>query len=347
MTNLNGEHILFFFKEGFHLIFNIKSETKKAYYFIVPQIFCCFVLSNYEHDGCVSVLVVILLEMNKIESVKLLQDYLDTYRSAGKTIGLVPTMGALHFGHISLVKKCVVENDLCVVSIFVNPTQFNNKEDLLKYPRTIEKDLSKLLDIEGDIVVFTPSVEEIYPEPDTRQFDFGQIDKVMEGKYRPGHFNGVAQVVSRLFDIVKPDKAYFGEKDFQQIAVIREMVKQLHLNIELVSMPIVREPSGLALSSRNERLTSQQKDIAVNISKILKNSLQWMNNYSVKEVVDKVVSSINGCDELEVEYYEIVDGISLQSISNWIESDYVVGCITVYCGDVRLIDNITYKKNKA
>ncbi|MFV0418240.1 MAG: pantoate--beta-alanine ligase [Dysgonomonas sp.] len=282
--------------------------------------------------------------MDLKRTVRELQDALTSLRNQGKTIGFTPTMGALHEGHLSLVKQCIADNDICVVSVFVNPTQFNNKEDLEKYPRDIERD-GRFLEEAGVDIVFAPSVEEVYPETDTRQFDFGQIDKVMEGMHRPGHFNGVAQVVSRLFDIVKPDKAYFGEKDFQQLAVIREMVKQLNLAVQIVPMPIVREASGLALSSRNERLTAEQKQIAVNISKTLFESREWIKTSSVVETIDRVVKQIDSFEGLRVEYYEIVDGYTLQSVTDWESAGYIVGCIAVFCGDVRLIDNIVYKAN--
>jgi len=280
--------------------------------------------------------------MKIVKTTKGLENLLGLLRSEGRSIGLVPTMGALHQGHLSLVEKCAVENDVCVVSIFVNPTQFNNREDLEKYPRTLERD-ARLLEKSGVDIIFAPSVTEIYPEPDTRQFDFGQLDKVMEGIHRPGHFNGVAQVVSRLFDIVKPDTAYFGEKDFQQLAIIREMVKQLGLPVQIIPMPIVREASGLAMSSRNERLTAKQKDIAVNISKTLFESRGWMKSISVEETANNVAGRINSFDGLDVEYYEIVNGYTLQPVSGWEDSNYIVGCIAVFCGDVRLIDNIVYK----
>ena len=280
--------------------------------------------------------------MKIIKTTKELREEIAYLRSHSKTIGFVPTMGALHEGHLSLVKQCIADNDICVVSVFVNPTQFNNKEDLDKYPRDIERD-SLFLEQAGVSIVFAPSVEEVYPEPDSRQFDFGQIDKVMEGEHRPGHFNGVAQVVSRLFDIVNPDRAYFGEKDFQQLAIIRAMVKQLALTVQIVPMPIVREASGLALSSRNERLTTQQKMVAVNISKVLRESKTGMyGSLTVEQTIKKVVDELNSFDELKVEYFEIVDGTTLQLVNNWNESDYVVGCIAIFCGDVRLIDNIVY-----
>lgn len=284
--------------------------------------------------------------MRLINTVDGLRKELSGLRKTKQTVGFVPTMGALHKGHLSLVKQSLAENDICVVSIFVNPTQFNDKEDLKKYPRDIEKDCQLLTTVSDKIIVFNPSESEIYPEPDTRCFDFGQIDKVMEGKYRPGHFNGVAQVVSRLFDIVKPDKAYFGEKDFQQLAVIRDMARQLRLGIQIVPMPIVREENGLALSSRNELLTPSQKIEAAKISEELKNSKAEMyKRVSVPETIHSVTERLNKVEGMTVEYFEIVDGITLQPIENWYDTEYVVGCIAVYLGKVRLIDNIEYSKN--
>lgn len=276
--------------------------------------------------------------INKIEELK---KFLSQERENGKHIGLVPTMGALHAGHLSLVKRCVAKNDVCVVSIFVNPTQFNDKHDLETYPRTLDNDCA-LLEPAGCTYVFAPSVEEVYPEPDTRVFDLGSVAAVMEGPRRPGHFNGVAQVVSKLFYIVEPDKAYFGEKDFQQIAVIREMVKQLSLPVQIVDCPICREADGLALSSRNTRLTPELRKKAPLIAKTLHDSLALAPKQSVQAVHDFVVDTINKEADMEVEYYEIVDGHSMQPIQQWSDTDYPVGCITVYCGDVRLIDNIKY-----
>lgn len=282
--------------------------------------------------------------MEIVAKTKDLQELVQLKKQAKKTIGFVPTMGALHAGHISLVKEAKKNNDICIVSVFVNPTQFNNLEDLEKYPRTIERDAALLAEAGAD-VVFTPTVEEIYPEPDTRQFDFGMLDKVMEGEYRPGHFNGVAQVVSRLFDIVRPDRAYFGEKDFQQLAIIREMVKQLSLAVEIMPMPILREVSGLALSSRNERLSAEEKEIATNIYKtLLFSSTEYFDKISVAQTIEIVSERINSFEPLRVEYFDIVDGYTLQSISDWNDSEYTVGCIAVFCGEVRLIDNIIYKK---
>lgn len=276
-----------------------------------------------------------------LETVSDLQKAIFPLKKEGKSLGLVPTMGALHEGHVSLVKKSISQNDITVVSIFVNPTQFNNPTDLEKYPRTLDKDMDLLKQVGTDFV-FAPSVKEVYPEPDTRQFDFGQLDKVMEGKFRPGHFNGVAQVVSRLFDLVKPDRAYFGEKDFQQLAIIRDMVKQYNLPVQIVPMPIVRENSGLAKSSRNQRLSDTEKQQAVAISRALFKSRTDMDKYSVKETLKNVVDEINNVAGLSVEYFEIVDGNTLQSIGDWSDTRYAVGCITVFCGEVRLIDNITY-----
>lgn len=279
--------------------------------------------------------------MKIVNSIKELKHYLAEDKQDNKRIGFVPTMGALHDGHLSLVKRCVQENDVCVVSVFVNPTQFNDKHDLEAYPRTLDEDCV-LLEPAGCKYVFAPSPEEMYPEPDTRVFDFGTVSDVMEGARRPGHFNGVAQIVSKLFYAVEPDNAYFGEKDFQQIAVIRAMVKQLDIPVKINACPILREADGLALSSRNVRLTPGQRQKAPFIARTLKESTTFVPGKSVQEVIDYVVNTINSDPEMEVEYYEIVDGNTLVSIKNWSDTDYPVGCITVYCGKVRLIDNIRY-----
>lgn len=279
--------------------------------------------------------------MKIVNSIKDLKNFLALEREKGKKVGLVPTMGALHAGHISLVKRCVAENDICVVSDFVNPTQFNDKHDLETYPRTLDADCA-LLEPVGCDYVFAPSVAEMYPEPDTRVFNLGPVAEVMEGPRRPGHFNGVAQVVSKLFYIVEPDNAYFGEKDFQQIAVIREMVRQLNLPVHIVDCPIQREADGLALSSRNTRLTPEQRQKAPVIARTLKESTTFVPAKSVQEVIDYVVNTINQVPEMEVEYFEIVDGNTMQPIQNWSDTTYPVGCITVYCGEVRLIDNIKF-----
>ncbi len=283
--------------------------------------------------------------MKVITTIKEVGSILLEVRSCGKSIGLVPTMGALHEGHASLVRKCVEENDVTVVSVFVNPTQFNDKNDLKNYPRTLDADCA-LLERLGVDIVFAPSVEEIYPEPDTRKFSYPPTDEVMEGAKRPGHFNGVCQIVSKLFYIVQADRAYFGEKDFQQIAVIRRMVEDLHIPVELRPCPIVREASGLAMSSRNTLLSEAEKITAVNISQTLKASLEYAKEHSLEETHDFVVNSINATEGLEVEYFQIVDGKTLLPVASWEESPYVVGCITVYCGatPIRLIDNVTYKQ---
>lgn len=281
--------------------------------------------------------------MKLIQTINELRTELDVLRREGKSIGLVPTMGALHAGHASLVKRAVAENDVVVVSDFVNPTQFNDKNDLLKYPRTLDADC-KLLEACGVNFVFAPSVEEIYPEPDTRQFSYAPLDTVMEGKFRPGHFNGVCQIVSKLFLIVEPTRAYFGEKDFQQLAIIREMVRKYPFSLEIVGCPIVREADGLALSSRNARLSAEQRGQALQISKTLFASLDYAKTHSLAETKQYVENCIAKADGLRLEYFEIVDGTTLQSVEDWGNSAYIVGCITVFCGEVRLIDNIKYKE---
>lgn len=282
--------------------------------------------------------------MKVFEKIVDLQAELSKLRAEGKTVGLVPTMGALHEGHLSLVKRCVAENDVCIVDAFVNPTQFNNKTDYDKYPRTIEAD-AKLLASAGCNIAFFPSEQEIYPEPDTRVFNLGPLAEVMEGPRRPGHFNGVAQVLTRLFDIVKPNRAYFGEKDFQQLAIVRELVKNYNIPVEIVGCPIVREADGLALSSRNMRLSADERKHALRISKTLFKSVELMGQKSVDELKQWVIDEVNSEPCLEVEYFEISNSLTLQSISDWKDAENIVGCITVYCGEVRLIDNIQYKKS--
>lgn len=274
-----------------------------------------------------------------------LQNELFEARKNGKEIGLVPTMGALHEGHASLVRRCVSENGVTVVSVFVNPTQFNDKNDLKNYPRDLDADC-RLLESCGVDFVFAPEVDEMYPVPDNRRFEYPPVSTVMEGAHRPGHFNGVCQVVSRLFYIVRPERAYFGEKDWQQIAVIKAMVRHLQLPVQIVECAIVRDADGLAKSSRNKLLTKEERGIAPNIYKALKASLDYSQSHTVAETHDKVVSEINATDGLEVEYFSIVDGNTLQDVSSWDESPYVVGCITVYCGKtpIRLIDHIKYRE---
>lgn len=286
--------------------------------------------------------------MQIITKKSALQATIQECKDAGKTIGLVPTMGALHAGHASLVKQSVAENDITVVSVFVNPTQFNNKEDLAKYPRNIERD-AELLNSIGAQYVFAPTPEEMYSAEEmntTFEFDFAGLDKVMEGKMRPGHFNGVVQVVSRLFYLVRPDKAYFGEKDFQQLAIIHHMVEHSSMagtfgDLQIIDCPIVREASGLALSSRNERLSESEKETALGISKTLFASLNWAKEpgATVENVQQRVIDTINAIEGLEVEYYEIVDQTTLLPTKTF---EHAIGCVTVYCGPVRLIDNIKY-----
>ena len=281
--------------------------------------------------------------MKIIHTIKELQDELSRYTSEGQTVGFVPTMGALHAGHISLVKFSVKENDVTVVSIFVNPTQFNDKEDLKKYPRTLEADC-RLLEPVGVDYVFAPSVEEMYPVADTREFNYPPLDTVMEGAHRPGHFNGVCQIVSKLFDAVKPTRAYFGEKDFQQLAIIREMVRRMKYDIDIVGCPIVREEDGLAMSSRNTRLSTEERKNALKISQTLLKSRNFAGSQTVYDVQKFVEEAIADAPGLQLEYFAIVDGNTLQTVERWDASDYVVGCITVFCGDVRLIDNVKYKE---
>lgn len=257
------------------------------------------------------------------------------------TIGFVPTMGALHAGHISLVQRAAAENNCVVVSIFVNPTQFNDKKDLERYPRNLEADLN-LLKNSGCHYVFAPAVEEVYPEPDKRRFDFGDLETVMEGRFRPGHFNGVGQVVSRLFDIVNPHRAYFGLKDFQQLAIIKKLVALLHYDIEIVPCPIVREESGLALSSRNELLSPAERKNAAAIYRTLSEAHQKSKYQEVSELISWVIREVNQHPPLDVEYFEIVNELTLQPVSTWDDPGGKIGCIAVWCGKVRLIDNVSF-----
>ena len=282
--------------------------------------------------------------MKIFDNIVDLQNELFYLRKANKKIGLVPTMGALHQGHASLVKQCVADNDITIVSVFLNPTQFNDPKDLERYPRTFEEDCNILNEVGTDIV-FAPTPKEMYPTPDNRHFEFPPTSTVMEGAKRPGHFNGVCQVVSRLFYITKPHNAYFGEKDWQQICVIKQLVKYLNLDINIIECPIIREESGLAMSSRNALLTSEERAIAANIYRILKESVTKKDSLSVGELQQEVINSINTIDQLEVEYFEIVDGNTLETVHSWNDSPYIVGCITVYCGatPIRLIDHIKYK----
>ena len=282
--------------------------------------------------------------MKIINTVAALQHAVTEAKQQGLSVGLVPTMGALHEGHASLIRQSVAENQLTVVSVFVNPTQFNDPKDLQHYPRTFEADAQLIASLGGDIV-FAPSVEEVYPQEDKRIFSYPPIDTVMEGARRPGHFNGVCQIVSKLFDMVTPDRAYFGEKDFQQIAVVRAMMKDLGYTFQLVPCPIVREASGLALSSRNALMSDEERKLATNIYRILRESVTLSSSHSVAETQQFVVEQLNALDGLEVEYYEIVNGETLQTVTSWEDAPHIQGCITVFCGarPVRLIDNIAYR----
>lgn len=277
-----------------------------------------------------------------VQTIAELKACLNGEREQGHSVGLVPTMGALHAGHASLVERSVKENDVTVVSIFLNPTQFNDKKDLERYPRTLEADCL-LLEKCGAQVVFAPSVDEVYPEPDTRVFSYPPTDAVMEGAFRPGHFNGVCQIVSKLFDYVEPDRAYFGEKDYQQICVIRRMVEDLKMDINIVACPVIREESGLARSSRNTLLSDEERQLAAHIYRVLSESRK--QQMSIAETHDFVVREIDAIEGLKVQYFSIVDGLTLADVSTWDDAESVVGCITVYCGAVpiRLIDHIRYK----
>ena len=284
--------------------------------------------------------------MQVVKHISDLQAILNVKREEGWKISFVPTMGALHEGHLSLVNIAKHPSNFVVVSIFVNPTQFNDKADLERYPRNLQKDVD-LLATSACQLIFAPDPDEIYPEPDTRQFNFGQLEQVMEGKFRPGHFNGVAQVVSRLFDIVRPDKAYFGQKDFQQLAIINEMVRKLNLPVEIVPCPIVREADGLAMSSRNMLLSPEQRKNAVHISATLFEAANKTGGLSVEELCKWVINRIDENEFLNTEYFEIVDDTTLLPVNSWNDPCRKIGCIAVHCGKIRLIDNIEFKASKA
>ncbi|MCR4680199.1 MAG: pantoate--beta-alanine ligase [Bacteroidales bacterium] len=273
-----------------------------------------------------------------INTIAELTKTVDKVKAQGKTVGLVPTMGALHEGHLSLIKRARKENDVVFVSIFVNPVQFNNQDDLRKYPRTLDRDVEFI----GDYAdyAFAPSVEEIFPVQPSEKYDFGPVEKVMEGAARPGHFNGVGIIVRRLLEWTRPDKAYFGEKDYQQIAVIRELVLQCNIQSEIVPCPIVREPNGLAMSSRNRRLTPEQFEKAANIHRILEESRKCVDVPQMKAFVEAEIAKI---PEFQLDYFEIADDKTLQTVHALADADGVMGFVTVYVGEVRLIDNIRYK----
>lgn len=284
--------------------------------------------------------------MKIIRTLYDMTEYSLRQKERGASIGFVPTMGALHEGHLSLVEMAIKENDVTVVSVFVNPIQFNNKDDFEKYPRTEEEDFKKLA-AAGVDAVFAPDAREMYPEnKEEKKYDLGKVAEVMEGKYRPGHFQGVARVLDILFRLVNPRRAYFGEKDFQQIAVVRNLIKSEGINVEIVACPIKRASDGLALSSRNERLDPTQRLVAPEIYKTLQYSVEYSKDHSVKATHDTVVEHLDAIPGFRVEYFEIIDARTLQPIDEWEESDWIVGCITVYCGEIRLIDNISYRTPK-
>ena len=280
-----------------------------------------------------------------VKEISKLKSLIQEKKAAGKTIGFIPTMGSLHAGHLSLVELAGAQVDYVVVSIFVNPTQFNDPHDLEKYPRDLERDVSQLKQTDCQLV-FAPEVETIYPEPDTRHFNFGLLETVMEGKFRPGHFNGVAQVVSKLLTIVEPDLAFFGLKDLQQVAIIKSMVKQLTLPVKIVPCPIVREADGLAMSSRNERLVPEQRKNAAHIYRTLTEARNKAGGMNVKDLKEWVIEQINANPYLETEYFEIVDDETLKSIESWDQPLNKVGCLAVFCGEVRLIDNLDFNINE-
>jgi len=283
------------------------------------------------------------IKMELLRTIKELQQALTRDRYSGFTIGFVPTMGALHKGHLSLIERAGRENDRVVVSIFVNPNQFNDPNDLKSYPRNLEEDLKLLATLPCDYI-FSPEVYEIYPEPDTRKFDFGSLETVMEGQFRPGHFNGVAQVVSRLFEIVVPDRSYFGLKDFQQYSIIRRMVSMLGLPVKILACDTVRESDGLAMSSRNRLLTKEHRAAAPQIYRILQEAKIEAGSCTPDEVKAHVTDRINSTGLLRLEYFDIVDELTLKSVRSWEEIGTKVGCIAVYAGSVRLIDNIIFDK---
>jgi len=276
--------------------------------------------------------------MEVCHSIAGTRQWLDGKRSKGKSIGFVPTMGALHQGHLELVKRACYENDLAACSIFVNPIQFNNPEDLNKYPRTLEADL-KLLEETGCHLVFAPSVQEMYPEPVTKRYDFGQLEGVMEGEHRPGHFNGVAVVVKKLFDIIQPDRAYFGEKDFQQLRIIQSLVRMEKIPVNITPCPTIRESDGLAMSSRNRRLSAEERAIAPEIYRTLLGAKELAKKIPVIELKGISIARLQS-KGFRVDYFELADTDSLQPVATWEESSGVIACVAAYLGSVRLIDNM-------
>ena len=275
-----------------------------------------------------------------IETIAKLKEILSRIKSNGKTIGLVPTMGALHPGHISLIKKAKSENQVVVVSIFVNPLQFDREEDLKTYPRDLEKDLLLIEDITD--IVFAPTVQEVFPSGSTEKYDFGGLENILEGASRPGHFNGVATIVNRLFDYIEPNKAYFGEKDFQQLAIINLLVAQTKRDIGIVSCPVVREPNGLAMSSRNQLLSFAKRNIASKVYVAINKSKQ-LGATQTKKIADFVQAEVKKTDPIKLEYFTMIDDATLQPVDSLDSAKGVVACVAFWVGDVRLIDTIRFK----
>jgi len=279
--------------------------------------------------------------MHVFKKISELNLYLSPFRNQHKVVGFVPTMGALHSGHLELIRKCKNDCDLTVCSIFINPLQFNNREDFVNYPVSIAQDIS-LLENAGCDVLFSPSEKEVYPEENKSVYDFEGLADTMEGKYRPGHFNGVAVVVKRLFDIVQPQKAYFGIKDYQQLQIIKKMVSIHHLAVEIVPCPIVRESDGLAMSSRNRRLTNEERKIAPMIYRIIQQSASKSKEMAPSKLKDWIYKQFNEINQMQLEYYELVDANTLQPVHTWTSGQEVVACVAVYLGSVRLIDNVSF-----
>ncbi len=281
--------------------------------------------------------------MKIFNTIRETREYITSMKSAGKSIGFVPTMGALHDGHLSLLRQANTQNDLVATSIFVNPIQFNNPDDLEKYPRPLSEDVKKLEDLACDIL-FNPDVDEMYPEQVLDKYNFGHLDKVLEGKYRPGHFNGVAVVVKKLFEVIAPDRAYFGMKDYQQLLIIRTMVEKLHIPVEIIPCPTVREPDGLAMSSRNMRLTPHERSIAPVIYRVLQDVKEKAGQVPVAEAEKWATTQINKYEEMNVEYFSIVDADTLLPVTNWDDAQHIIALTAVFLGDVRLIDNLILRQ---
>jgi pantoate--beta-alanine ligase len=279
-----------------------------------------------------------MLKYKKIEEVK---EQLDKIRKEGKSIGFVPTMGALHEGHLALVREAKEDNDYVVVSIFVNPTQFNNKVDLEKYPRAIEEDI-RLLENENCDLLFHPEVEEMYPdgEPKPEEYNVDGLDKVLEGEHRPGHFNGVITVVKRLFEIVHPSRAYFGMKDYQQLLIINTFVKNYQIPVEIIPVPIEREEDGLAMSSRNRRLSPAERKEATILYEVLKKAKLRSGFQTIEELKKATTKRFSKSKIAELEYFELVDLYTLKPLQTWAQSSHVIALLAARVGDIRLIDNM-------